>query len=282
MAGTAVRSTPATGTLLSSLHRLERRAALNVPGHERSPRGNRAEAGASAQMPFWLTCAAMPDLGCDRATFRATKVPAGEKFTRINHTTADFIDPPGVAGIGTPSGGRYTARGQIRYSPRPIPTMGDDGSRGHLHDAGVRREFVPDAFSTTSSRGSIRSATLTRSSNAGATTPTKIRPARSIAGFDTTVGAANRYLDLVSGTPSQPPASRARCEAHQYEASIAVRPRRQLQRAWLCRNACLHHRRRRRHAALSRCLQRSDVDAYSARCLASDGYRQPASGMGVK
>jgi len=31
-------------------------------------------------------------------------------------------------------------------------------------------------------------------------------PGRVIAGFDTTVGAANRYLDLVSGTPSQPPA----------------------------------------------------------------------------
>jgi hypothetical protein len=83
-----------------------------------------ASSGGGAQMPFWLTCASMPDLGVT-GSLPCTKVPAGERFTRINHTTADFIDPPGVAGIGTPSGGSYTARGQIRYSP-PTASLGAD------------------------------------------------------------------------------------------------------------------------------------------------------------
>jgi hypothetical protein len=93
-----------------------------------------AVSGGSAQQPYWLTCNAMPDLGVT-GDLPCTKVPAGEQFTRVNHTTADFVDPPGVAGIGTPSGGRYTARGQIRYSPPPIPTMGMDYT--HLGRTGL-------------------------------------------------------------------------------------------------------------------------------------------------
>lgn len=153
---------------------------------------------------YELTCAAMPDLGLTGGS-PCSKVPAGETFSRVDHTTADFVDPPGVAGIGTPSGGSYTARGQIRYSPRPIPTMGDlaaevtctlPGSDATLCQTIIDgfRPWVdpigdPDAiqqcwryYSSRNSAGSV------------------------VAGFDTTVGAANRYLDLMSGTPSQPPA----------------------------------------------------------------------------
>jgi hypothetical protein len=157
---------------------------------------------------YELTCGAMPDLGLS-GPVPCPKVPAGERFTRIDHTTADFIDPPGVAGIGTPSGGRYTARGQIRYSPRPIPTMGDEAAEVTCtlpaSDATLCQTILdgfrpwvdpigdPDAIQRCFSYYATQSATRT-----------VIRTV--IAGFDTTVGAGNRYLDLVSGAPSQPPA----------------------------------------------------------------------------
>jgi len=160
--------------------------------------------GVSAQLPFELTCAAMPDLGVSSDVERCHKVPAGEQFTRVDHTTADFIDTPGVAGIGTPSGGRYTARGQIRYSPRPIPTMGDDAAEVTCtlpaSDASLCQTIVdyfrpwvdpvgdPDAIQQCFRHVASQNARLTV-----------------VAGFDTTLGAGNRYLDLVSGTPSQPP-----------------------------------------------------------------------------
>ena len=163
-----------------------------------------ATSGGSAQIPFEFTCAAMPDLGLT-GTFPCHKVPAGEKFTRIDHTTADFIDPPGVTGIGTPSGGRYTARGRLRYSPRPIPTMGDGAAEVTCtlpaSDANLCQTILdyfqpwvdpigdPHAIQQCWERYSVQD-------SAGSV----------VAGFDTTVGAANRYLDLVSGTPSQPPA----------------------------------------------------------------------------
>jgi hypothetical protein len=163
-----------------------------------------ATVGGSAQLPYWFTCAAMPDLGVT-GDIPCTKVPAGERFTRVDHTTADFIDAPGVAGIGTPSGGRYTARGQIRYDPRPIPTMGDMAAEVTCtlpaSDANLCQTIV-DGFrpwvDPTGDPDAIQQCWRYYSSrnSAGAV----------IAGFDTTVGAANRYLDLVSGTPSQPPA----------------------------------------------------------------------------
>ena len=184
------------------------------PGASSAPSGNSyakdtregigATHGVSAQLPYSFTCASMPDLGVT-GNFPCPKVPAGEQFTRINHTTADFIDPPGVAGMGTPSGGRYTARGQIRYSLPPIPTMGDgaaevtctlpaaDASLCQTILDGFRPWVDPigdaDAIQQCWGYYSNQNASLTV-----------------VAGFDATVGAANRYLDLVSGTPSQPPA----------------------------------------------------------------------------
>jgi hypothetical protein len=175
-------------------------------GYRRDTReGIGATSGGSAQIPFEFTCAAMPDLGVSGGIEQCTKVPAGEQFTRINHTTADFIDPPGVAGIGTPSGGRYTARGQIRYSPPPIPTMGDGAAEVTCtlpaSDASLCQTIIngfrpwvdpigdPDAIQQCFRHVASQNAALAV-----------------VAGFDTTVGAANRYLDLVSGTPSQPPA----------------------------------------------------------------------------
>ncbi len=154
-------------------------------------------------MPYWLTCDAMPDLGVT-GDLPCPKIPAGERFTRVDHTTADFVDPPGVAGIGTPSGGRYTALGQIRYSPPPIPSMGDaaaqitctlpasdaslcqtviDGFRPWVDPIGDP-DAIQQCFRYYSTQNAARIV---------------------VAGFDTTVGAGNRYLDDVSGVPSQPP-----------------------------------------------------------------------------
>jgi hypothetical protein len=163
-----------------------------------------AMSGGSAQLPYWLTCAAMPDLGVT-GDLPCTKVPAGEQFTRIDHTTAAFIDPPGVAGIGTPSGGRYAARGQIRYSPRPIPTMGDDAAEVTCtlpaSDASLCQTIVDGFRPWTDPIGDADA--IQRCFSYFATQ----HAARAVvAGFDTTVGAGNRYLDVVSGAPSQPPA----------------------------------------------------------------------------
>lgn len=168
-----------------------------------------ANSGGSAQIPYEFTCAAMPDLGVSGNIEPCPKVPAGERFTRIDHTTADFIDPPGVAGIGTPSGGRYTARGQIRYSPRPIPTMGDDAAEVTCtlpaSDASLCQTIV-DGFrpwvDPIGDPAAIQQCFRHVASQSAARTV--IRTV--VAGFDTTVGAGNRYLDLVSGAPSQPPA----------------------------------------------------------------------------
>ena len=269
MAGTAVRSTPLTAMSSSSSPPPGiSSSALTSNAYTKDVReGIGATSGGSAQIPFEFTCAAMPDLGLT-GTFPCHKVPAGEKFTRINHTTADFIDPPGVAGIGTPSGGRYTARGQLRYSPRPIPTMGDEAAEVTCtlpaSDASLCQTIIdgfrpwvdpigdPDAIQQCWHYYQDRS-----SADAG------------YRGLQYDGGRGKPLSGSCIGHPESATRGRARCEAHQYEASVAVRLRRQLQRAWLCGNACVHHRRRRGHAALSRCLQRSDVDAYSARCLAS-------------
>jgi hypothetical protein len=166
--------------------------------------GIAASSGGGAQMPYFLTCAAMPDLGVT-GDLPCPKIPAGERFTRINHTTANFIDPPGVAGIGEPSGGRYTALGQIRYSPPPIPSMGDDAAEITCtlpaSDASLCQTVI-DGFrpwvDPVGDPAAIQQCWRYYSSRNTA--------GPVIAGFATTVGAANRYLDLVAGTPSQPPA----------------------------------------------------------------------------
>ncbi len=167
-----------------------------------------ASSGGSAQMPYWLTCAAMPDLGVT-GDLPCTKVPAGERFTRIDHTTADFIDPPGVAGIGTPSGGRDTARGQIRYSPRPIPSMGDLAAEVTCalpaSDAALCQTILDGFRPWTDPIGDADA--IQRCFSYFATQSADRTVFRTVvAGFDTTVGAGNRYLDVVSGAPSQPPA----------------------------------------------------------------------------
>jgi hypothetical protein len=172
--------------------------------NSKDPReGVGATTGGSAQIPYEFTCAAMPDLGVSGSE-PCPKVQ-GEHFTRINHTTADFVDPPATVGIGTPSGGSYTARGQIRYSPRPIPTMGDLAAEVTCtlpaSDASLCQTILnafhpwidpigdPDAIQRCFSYFATQNAARTV-----------------VAGFDTTVGAGNRYLDVVSGAPSQPPA----------------------------------------------------------------------------
>jgi hypothetical protein len=44
--------------------------------------------------------------------------PAAEKVTPIAAGIAGFVDPPGTAGDGVPSGGQYSARGVMTYHPR--------------------------------------------------------------------------------------------------------------------------------------------------------------------
>jgi hypothetical protein len=165
--------------------------------------GIAASSGGSAQMPYFLTCAAMPDLGVT-GDLPCPKVPAGERFTRIDHTTVAVIDPPGVAGIGTPSGGRYTARSQIRYSPPPIPAMGDDAAEITCtlpaSDMNLCQTII-DGFrpwvDPVGDKDAIqRCFSYYATQNAARTV---------VAGFDTTVGAGNRYLDAVAGAASQPP-----------------------------------------------------------------------------
>ena len=51
------------------------------------------------------------DLACP------TKTPAGELVTRPLPRSAIFEDPPGVAGTGDPSGGRYRALGLMLFDP---------------------------------------------------------------------------------------------------------------------------------------------------------------------
>jgi hypothetical protein len=44
--------------------------------------------------------------------------PAAEKVTPVAAGIAGFVDPPGTAGDGVPSGGQYSARGVMTYHPR--------------------------------------------------------------------------------------------------------------------------------------------------------------------
>ena len=170
--------------------------------------GIAASSGGGAQMPYWLTCDAMPDLGVT-GDLPCPKIPAGERFTRVDHTTADFIDPPGVAGIGTPSGGRYTALGQIRYSPPPIPSMGDDAAQITCtlptSDASLCQIILAGFRPWVDPIGDADAIRLCFTYFA-AQAPDRTVIRTVVAGFDTTVGAGNRYLDVVSGNPSQPPA----------------------------------------------------------------------------
>jgi hypothetical protein len=45
--------------------------------------------------------------------------PEAERVTRISASVVDFTDPPGTAGDGAPSGGRYPARGVMTYHHGP-------------------------------------------------------------------------------------------------------------------------------------------------------------------
>jgi hypothetical protein len=54
-----------------------------------------------------------------------TKTPAGELVTRPMPRSAIFEDPPGVAGTGEPSGGRYRALGMMVFDPGTGPAASD-------------------------------------------------------------------------------------------------------------------------------------------------------------
>jgi len=54
---------------------------------------------------------AQPGLSCP------TRLPIGEQVTRPRPRSAVFADPPGVAGTGEPSGGRYRAFGFLVFDP---------------------------------------------------------------------------------------------------------------------------------------------------------------------
>ena len=254
------------------------------PGASSAPSGNSytkdaregigARFGVSAQLPFEFTCAAMPDLGVTSDAEKCPKVPAGERFTRVNHTTADFIDPPGVAGIGTPSGGPYTARGQIRYSPPPTATTGDEAAQVTCtlpaSDASLCQTIVD--WLPTMGRPDRRPGRDPAVLQLVASQNRRLAPSSQAS---TRPWARQTAIWILCRAPRvSPPRSSTTRSTPARRPNRAVRLRRQLRRAEFCSDACVHHRRRRRDAVLSRRLRRSDVDAHAARALARE--RTPA------
>ncbi len=66
---------------------------------------------ACGLFPEALNLMAQPGLACSSAP------PAGEQVTRPQPRSAVFMDPPGVAGTGDPSGGAYRAFGFLVFDP---------------------------------------------------------------------------------------------------------------------------------------------------------------------
>ena len=66
---------------------------------------------ACGLFPEAQNLAAQPGLSCP------TGPPGGEQVTRAKPRSAVFADPPGVAGTGEPSGGRYRAFGFVVFDP---------------------------------------------------------------------------------------------------------------------------------------------------------------------
>lgn len=71
-----------------------------------------------------------------------TQLLAGEQITRPKPRSAVFADPPGVAGSGEPSGGRYRAFGFVVFSPGTAA-----GGTGSSVPAALRETCtLPDAM----------------------------------------------------------------------------------------------------------------------------------------
>jgi hypothetical protein len=63
-------------------------------------------------------CRVFPAAAAIRGFLPCPARPAAEKVTTIGAGIAGFVDPPGTAGDGVPSGGRYPAHGVVTYHPR--------------------------------------------------------------------------------------------------------------------------------------------------------------------
>jgi hypothetical protein len=86
------------------------------------------ESGASTVQGAGLAC---PLFGDAQAATRqdlgkgcAVSSPAEERVVRTSSVEVGFEDPPGVAGVGNPSGGQNPANGIVLYQPKPTEPTG--------------------------------------------------------------------------------------------------------------------------------------------------------------
>lgn len=76
--------------------------------------------GACVSCVVSIACGLFPEarnLAAHQAISCPATPPVGEEVTRAKPQSAVFADPPGVAGTGTPSGGRYRAFGFLVFDP---------------------------------------------------------------------------------------------------------------------------------------------------------------------
>ncbi len=99
--------------------------------------GSSAEAVVGSQTSACLSCregqacplfaAAAADYQNDYQMGCPTSRPQNESVVPLSANVVSFMDPPGVAGTGRPSGGAYPANGVMTYLPRTNPNS-DNGS----------------------------------------------------------------------------------------------------------------------------------------------------------
>ncbi len=81
------------------------------------------ESGGSTVQGAALACplfsAAKAATQQDLGQICAVSSPTQEHVTRISSVAVGFQDPPGVAGVGYPSGGQNPANGVVLYQPKP-------------------------------------------------------------------------------------------------------------------------------------------------------------------
>lgn len=102
--------------------------AITPPGQEpasasapiEGPAVTASATGRCVNCVALLACSLFPearDLFTDPVTLCPSAYPIGERVTRAGPQSAEFIDPPGLRGSGSPSGGRYRAIGFIVFNP---------------------------------------------------------------------------------------------------------------------------------------------------------------------
>ena len=102
-------------------------------------------AGACVGCVATMACAIFPEawnLFAQPGLTCPDTIPAGERITRPMPQSAVFEDPPGVAGTGDPSGGRYRALGFLVFDPGT-----DAGGSGLMAPSAIKVTCtLPDAM----------------------------------------------------------------------------------------------------------------------------------------